>query len=129
MSNSKLTKTDWSLWGLITKTIRPLGKKGPMPTASIITAADIKPSIRPWHPVLDLHGMTLHDAHRAFREHIKTALRLRWKNVTVITGKSGAIFVEFPYWLDGQPIKSSTLQPNGGSYQICLELGPLTPTR
>jgi hypothetical protein len=129
MSNGKLTKSDTSIWARIARTIRPLGVKGPMPTAPIISAADIKPSIRPWHPVLDLHGMTLHDAHRAFREHVKTARRLQWKKITVITGRSGDIFREFTHWLADQPVRSYQLQSNGGSYTIWLEHGPSTQTR
>lgn len=121
MSNGKLTKTDKGLWALITKTVRPLGSKAPMPTAAILNAQDIKPSIHPWHPVLDLHGMTLCDAHRAVREHITTGRRLRWSKIVIITGKSGDIFQEFPHWIEDQPVKSFKLLPNGGSYQLWLD--------
>lgn len=117
-----------SLWALITKTVRPLGVKGPMPHAPMLNARDVKPSIRPWHPVLDLHGMTLHDAHRAVREHIANARRHQWKKITVITGRSGDIFQEFTHWLEGQPIRSYQLQKNGGSYILWLENGTSTLT-
>ena len=128
MSNGKLTKADRSLWTRITQSIRPLGVKGPMPHAAMLPAGEHKPSIRPWHPVLDLHGMTLHDAHRATKEHISTARRLRWTRITVITGRSGDIFQEFTHWLIDQPVKRYQLQRNGGSYQLWLEPAPSTPT-
>ena len=47
---------------------------------------------------LDLHGFTLEDAYEEFTDFIFESYDNNIPNVEVITGKSGQIRKEFPFW-------------------------------
>ena len=49
---------------------------------------------------LDLHDYTLDDAYQKCQEFISEAYMNRIKKIEVITGKSGPICKEFPFWTE-----------------------------
>jgi DNA-nicking Smr family endonuclease len=66
---------------------------------------------------LDLHGMTLAEAHattNAFLAHCHE------RSVTIVTGISGAIHREFPHWLDKHPIGRIEPMNGGGAFRVHL---------
>lgn len=66
---------------------------------------------------LDLHGMTVQDAY----DRTRAFLSVSSGSVMVITGKSGIIRAEFPYWLDGFDAVASYRECNGGgAFKIAL---------
>ncbi len=67
---------------------------------------------------LDLHGMTIAEAHKATLAFIEEANRVH-KAVTVITGLSGEIRREFPQWLETIPSVRKIEEMNGrGAFKI-----------
>ena len=80
---------------------------------------------------LDLHGMTVHQAHHALISFLRGAHVQRLRVVEVITGRgsgenSGAIRREFPHWLNGPDIRPLILgaahphAQNPGSVRLLL---------
>jgi DNA-nicking Smr family endonuclease len=53
--------------------------------------------------ILDLHGMTIQTAFNKTRQFVQRHYDIGSKLITVITGKSGKIADEFPYWLNNLP--------------------------
>ncbi len=49
---------------------------------------------------LDLHGYTIQGAYEKTREFLEYCQEEDYKNVRIITGKSGQIFKEFPTWIE-----------------------------
>jgi DNA-nicking Smr family endonuclease len=84
---------------------------------------------------LDLHGLTLVEAHRLTREFLHEAIDQGARAVLIITGKgqggSGAIRRELPHWLEVPSLRpfvaSVTLadprQGGEGAYRISLRSG------
>ena len=86
-----------------------------------------KPVARPrpvdniFNPVIDLHGLTIQSAYHVVLDHIDTAVSMGWRRLTIITGKSGAINVELPKWVEKVRSVSSVKPMNGGgAYEVCL---------
>jgi DNA-nicking Smr family endonuclease len=81
--------------------------------------------------VLDLHGMTLADAHRASLEHVYQAKQAGdYRYVTIITGLSGQICDEFPRWFENHSlVRSVKALRGGGAWEIWLKKDTLTQTR
>jgi DNA-nicking Smr family endonuclease len=81
--------------------------------------------------VLDLHGMTLADAHRASLEHVYQAKQAGdYRYVTIITGLSGQICEEFPRWFENHAfVRSVKALRGGGAWEIWLKKDTLTQTR
>lgn len=66
---------------------------------------------------LDLHGLTVHEAHGRTMEFL-TMTRRRYRYVIIITGLSGAIRREFRHWLDSHPIRQIEELRGGGSFRV-----------
>ena len=72
--------------------------------------------------ILDFHHLTLQEAHQQFQKHIEDAVRLGYKNLTHITGKSGQICKEYPTWVQlNSNIRKFELQKNGGSWKLWIK--------
>ena len=77
-------------------------------------SALLRPSRRrPAISYLDLHGLTIAEAHKVTLAFIEEANRTH-KAVTVITGLSGKIRREFPQWLETLPSIRAIEEMNGG---------------
>ena len=71
---------------------------------------------------LDLHGLTLEEAFEEFTGFIYEAYTNNLSKVEIITGKSGQIRKEFPYWSENNhQIKTVTPSWHGGSYEVKIQ--------
>jgi DNA-nicking Smr family endonuclease len=71
---------------------------------------------------LDLHDLTLEEAYEEFRDFIYEAYTDNISKVEIITGKSGQIRKEFPYWSENShQIRSSEISWHGGSFTVKIE--------
>ena len=71
---------------------------------------------------LDLHGLTLEEAFEEFNDFIYEAYINNLPKVEIVTGKSGQIRKEFPYWSENNhQIKSISPSWHGGSYEVKLQ--------
>lgn len=50
--------------------------------------------------ILDLHGMTIQTAFNKTRTFLERHFDIGSRIVTIVTGKSGKIAEEFPYWIN-----------------------------
>ena len=81
------------------------------------TTSPPKPVVPSQPTTLDLHGMTLQEAHRATLDFI--AGSGSHKKLTIITGKSGQIRQEFERWLEGiAKIHSVKPKCDGGAFTV-----------
>lgn len=114
----KLTLEDLRLWGRVKSSV-----------ASGFNGA-VTPLRAPYNPVLDLHGVQIHPAYFRVKEHIAEAKIAGHRKLTVITGKSGPINLEFEHWLQDRPdIRKIAVKNGGGAYDIWLKKDSSTPTR
>ena len=112
-----MTSDDWHIWERITASVRRRGSQ------TISRAPALHVRVQPAKPssILDLHGMTLAQAHRAFQMFAAEAAR-NYKTAIVITGRSGQIRREFPAWASLHPrIRSSSMMPNQGSFKVTMK--------
>ena len=71
---------------------------------------------------LDLHGLTLEEAFEEFTDFIYEAYTNNLSKVEIITGKSGQIRKEFPYWSENShQIKYHEISWHGGSFVVKIE--------
>ena len=71
---------------------------------------------------LDLHGFTLEDAFDEFTDFIYEAYNDNLSNVEIVTGKSGQIRKEFPFWSENNhQIRSIEASWHGGSFVVKLQ--------
>ena len=71
---------------------------------------------------LDLHGFTLEDAFDEFTDFIYEAYNDNLSNVEIVTGKSGQIKKEFPFWSENNhQIRSIEASWHGGSFVVKLQ--------
>lgn len=63
---------------------------------------------------LDLHGLTVQEAHDAAVKFVHSARTAGYKRVTIITGLSGQIRNEFPVWINSIPFVREISPVNGG---------------
>ncbi len=71
---------------------------------------------------LDLHGLTLTQAHQKTMTFVRDAKLRGLKDVVIITGLSGKIKKEFPFWIENSPyIKRTEIRSGGGAYKIFLK--------
>lgn len=112
---------DKELWRQVTE--------GLVPLVLTTTAAAIRPPApavarhRPFRQILDLHGLTLSDAHAQTKKVIFEARAFYGlKHVTVITGLSGQIRREFPFWVEVLP-EFRRIEPlnGGGAFRVYLK--------
>lgn len=71
--------------------------------------------------VLDLHHLTLQQAHEASNAHLEQAYYLGIRKVQHITGKSGQISQEFETWAKLNPrVRKIQKQNDGGAWLLWL---------
>ena len=71
---------------------------------------------------LDLHDLTLEEAYEEFRDFIHEAYSNNISKVEVITGKSGQIRREFPYWSENShQVQYHEESWHGGSFVVKIE--------
>ncbi len=69
---------------------------------------------------LDLHGLTLQGAHSAVLAFLEAHYGHE-KKITIITGRSGEIFCEFPRWMElDTRVRAIEMLANGGSFLVHL---------
>lgn len=99
-----------SLWERVCATVTRLGQpkpsRGPVP----LTRAPVNNQM-----VLDLHGHTVEAAYHAVREFLEHGSGARY--VVVITGKSGEIRREFPFWMEKLGY-SYEMAEHGGAFRV-----------
>ncbi len=129
-----MRKEDHKLWKKVTATVKPIepartltareftelraeiANQKVRPTRSATTSPP-KPVVPSQPTTLDLHGMTLQEAHRATLDFI--AGSGSHKKLTIITGKSGQIRQEFERWLEGiAKIHSVKPKCDGGAFTV-----------
>jgi DNA-nicking Smr family endonuclease len=87
----------------------------PRETALHVTPRPIKPA-----SVLDLHGMTLAQAHSAFLVFVREAVN-HHQSTIIVTGRSGQIRKEFPQWAAlHSRVHVCSMMPNQGSFKVTL---------
>lgn len=125
-----LTESEAALWKRVTNTVTPLGERpvsingGPVGVASLVA----RPTC--FNPVLDLHGLTVHDAYaRAFAHVSEARLDKRFRYVIIITGLSGQIHEEFPRWFENHSaVRSVKALRGGGAWEVWLKKDTSTRT-
>jgi Smr domain len=70
---------------------------------------------------LDLHGMTLQEAHARLCEFVYEHQQAGTHHVCVITGKSGVLLHELPRWCSSLHTVKSCEPTSVGSYQLALK--------
>ena len=72
--------------------------------------------------ILDLHDYSLEDAFQERQEFITEAYKDNIKKIEIITGKSGPIRKEFPFWAESNH-QVQYIEPSwhGGSYIIKIQ--------
>ena len=68
---------------------------------------------------LDLHGYTIEIAHAQTQRFIERCRDREFSNIEIITGKSGQIKYEFPFWLENFGVVGK-VSSHGGSFIIKL---------
>jgi hypothetical protein len=101
--------SDNDVWCAYIKGVTPLGKRAIAPPSPHSQRA-VEPTLG---HTLDLHGLTLTDAHAKTVELLSHGC-YRFRYVTIITGLSGAIRQEFLQWIDGYPMVQRIETINGG---------------
>lgn len=75
---------------------------------------------------LDCHGMTVQFAYELCRQFLQYHFDLQTKSVTIITGRSGIINVEFPTWMEfNQSVRNIKQCENKGSWIVNLKSGKI----
>lgn len=110
MSRRPITQAELDVWLNHVKDVIPL-KCNKLPCVTLQHAGSVAPPKSPL-PVLDLHGMTVQQAHEAAVAHVASHMgTFKW--VTIITGKSGVIKSEAETWLASLPGVSSVSTARG----------------
>lgn len=93
---------------------------------------DRKVSIKPYVPLkqhkdtsinfsLDCHGKTVQQSFIEINNFIEDHYFLKTKSITIITGKSGQIHLEFSAWMkDNKFVRYIKLLQNKGSWKVYL---------
>jgi dsDNA-specific endonuclease/ATPase MutS2 len=112
-----VSEADRKLWQAYVSDVTPLSHVHVTPTPAPVPR--ITPSVTQHvSPILDLHGMTLQDAHALVQSEISQSQHT-FKYMTFITGKSGQMQKEFPDWLRHHPHVSRVDETNtGGAYKV-----------
>jgi len=115
----KLTKEEQTLWDEAmssTSCFSTPNLNPPVHRVRRLPVRDIS-----FSPKLDLHHMTLQQAHAEILQHIEQADLLGYKKITHITGKSGQISQEFETWATLHPkIRKIKKLNEGGAWILWL---------
>lgn len=116
-----MTREDAELWKRVTEGLQSLL---PKPRAPVIRP-DAPLSVRRHRArftTLDLHGLTLQQAHAEALAHVRAGKAAGLKYVTVITGLSGEIRREFRYWIEPLPeVRKVETLNGGGAFKVFLK--------
>lgn len=105
-----------ALWDAYTTAVKPLdSKRAATIPATPIPAVQPAPTGNPGH--LDLHGLTVAQAHAATKGFLASAAA-NHRAVTIITGLSGEIKREFPHWFEDGNVRTIEEINGGGGYRI-----------
>ena len=113
---------DLNIWEEFIKGVTPLSK-------NIHVNHIPKPKITIRHRIrrpdyLDLHGYTLNEAFSELEKFFEEKYYEGIRNIKIITGASGQIRQDFPYWMENPKLKryySSYSQINSGSFLIKIK--------
>jgi len=119
----ELTGKERDLWSRITKDVIPLGSAPVNPIEGLPIVRVSLPRTEDFRPVLDLHGLTVHEAFKQATAHINDAFAQgRHRYVIIITGLSGQIHDEFPKWVEThRHVRSVTSLRGGGAWEVWLK--------
>lgn len=67
----------------------------------------------------DLHGLSVDTAFHQCESKLQRMQELKYNTVEVITGKSGQIRAEFPFWMENFGYRAQ-VSPHGGSFIVFL---------
>lgn len=96
-----LTHKDQQLWDAVMKDVQPLSTKQ-ISHQDNTPPRKIAPRQHNNHHTVDLHGMTMADAHARIQDHLHDT-KQSYKFVTIITGKSGQLRQDVPRWIEHMP--------------------------
>jgi DNA-nicking Smr family endonuclease len=99
---------DKAVWEKYVEDVTPLGQIPP--STSEVAVERVILSRR-----LDLHGLSVAEAHTATMNFIEAATD---RSVTVVTGLSGAIRQEFPCWFERMPHLRIEERNGGGAFAV-----------
>jgi hypothetical protein len=117
-----LSKDDLEAWKQVTKDVTPLGSAPVSPVEGLPCVRVSAPRSVEYHPRMDLHGATIHNAYAMVQEHVLKGAMLGYRTLTVISGRSGQINIEMPRWLERNPhVRSVNPKNGGGAWEICLK--------
>lgn len=110
---------DLNIWEEFIKGVKPLNKSfyHEYPTRKKI---EIRHRVRRPN-YLDLHGYTLNEAFTELEKFLEEKYYEKIRNIKIITGASGQIRQDFPFWMENSRIRiyySSYSQINSGSFLI-----------
>jgi hypothetical protein len=112
-----MTPDDHKIWKQVTESILPLvfGSVAPV-------MRPVAPSLREtFRQTLDLHGLTLAQAHIETQRFVVAAQQHGAKSVVIITGLSGPIRREFPLWVENlTPVRGLQALNGGGAFRLHL---------
>ena len=96
-----------SLWDRVCATVTKLGQPKPVRVRRFVPCD-------PMPTTLDLHGYPVEDAYHEVKFFLSVSTA---KQVTIITGKSGIICREFPFWMEhlGYRFESTN---SGGAFLV-----------
>ena len=115
-----MTPDDKKIWEAVTKSIKLLDTN-----PAIIISPRVSTGTRGrWYmpTTLDLHGYGLDDAHQKSILFIKEAKYFKLKYVRIVTGLSGQIRREFPFWIERLPeVRRIEHMNGGGAFKVYLK--------
>jgi DNA-nicking Smr family endonuclease len=115
-----MSPEDLELWKKVTEGLVPLLPKTSAPAIRPDALVIQRPRAR--QSEIDLHGLTIQQACVETRQFITDAKAAGLRHVTIITGLSGYIRREFPFWVDQLP-EVRKIEPfsGGGAFKVYLK--------
>lgn len=112
----ELKASEREMWSEATKGVKPLPcKRNVAPSIPNLVSQPY------WRPVLDLHGLPVHEAWDQCKYHLETARQLGYSRVTIIPGRSGQISTEFENWLKNMgSVRKAKPRHGGGCWTLWL---------
>lgn len=112
--NHQTREADERLWQAYVADVTPIN--GPIiPSRRTMPLRGLRQALQ---PSLDLHGMTLQEAHKAVCGFLEAATG-QYRSVVVVTGSSGAIRREFLHWCAGMcQVRRVETMNGGGAFRL-----------
>lgn len=119
-----MSPEDKEIWKKVTDGVIPLTftpEAAAIRSPALVVNRQYTLNNRYFSPTLDLHGMSINQAHSETKTFFYKAKLFKLKYVRIITGLSGQIKREFPYWLEHMPeIRRVEMLNGGGAFKIYL---------